>query len=152
MTEILIEALEITHEIERREAEITKSTQTIIGTITRIRINRIIKTENKALTKTAKNQTNIIIIEIIVTTEILIDKATGSVESRTETDLTLGIGITLKIEKEIKYDKNSNRSRDNSRSRYYNSDYKRYEQKKASDRSRRGDYDDECRKNEAKKQ
>ncbi|KAF0689744.1 serine/threonine-protein kinase fray2-like, partial [Aphis craccivora] len=55
-------------------------------------------------------------------------------------------------EKEIKYDRNSNRSRDNSRSRYYNSDYTRYEQKGASDRSRRGDYDDEYRKNESKKQ
>ncbi|XP_060860978.1 pre-mRNA-splicing factor CWC22 homolog [Metopolophium dirhodum] len=54
-------------------------------------------------------------------------------------------------EREIKYDRNSNRSRDNSRSRYYNSDHTRYEQKGASDRSRRGDYDDEGRKNESKK-
>jgi len=96
MTEILIEALEITHKIERREAEITKRTQTVIGTIARIRINRIMKTENEALTETTKNLINIITLEIIVTTEIIIDKMTDSVEFRTETDLTPGIGITMK--------------------------------------------------------
>jgi len=55
-------------------------------------------------------------------------------------------------EREFKFDRNSYRSRDNSRGRYYNNDYRNYEKKGNDDRSRRGDYDDECRKNNFKKQ
>jgi len=56
-------------------------------------------------------------------------------------------------ERETSYDRYSNRSRDNSRNRYYNNDYTRDEQKGGSDRSRKGNYNDEYNmKNDAKKQ
>jgi len=79
MTEILIEVLEIIHEIERKEGKITK--EILIATNTEI---------------IARIQIDQIIIEITTMNENLIDTMISTIEVRIETDLTRGTEITRK--------------------------------------------------------